>query len=310
MPVRPPPAAPPAPFIDALGHGAGDRRIDVLRGIAATGSISQAARETGVSYKAAWQAIDTLTNLAGVPLVRRAVGGAGGGGAALTAQGARLLELARALDVARREVHARWLAEGEGSCGGDPGDDAGLVAADARPADATAATLSRLALRTSMRNQLPATVEHLETTGRIVRVIMRLDGRAADPSADGPAAAHVAARITRESAELLGLRPGLPVIVLCKATAVRIERLTPGHAVARGRPDPDAMRSVADPATINRLEGTVGSATRGEGGDELAVALAGGLRLIGFAAGGTGLRTRQRVRASIDEAALVVALAG
>ncbi len=104
-----------------------------------------------------------------------------------------------------------WLAAGAGPDGGDPDDGAGLVPADARPADATAATLSRLALRTSMRNQLPATVEHLETTGRIVRVVMRLDGRAAD---------HVAARITRESAELLGLRPGLPVIALCKATAV------------------------------------------------------------------------------------------
>ena len=101
------------PFIDALGHGAGDKRIEILRGIAATGSISQAAREAGVSYKAAWQAIDTLTNLAGVALVQRAVGGAGGGGAVLTAQGTRLLGLAQAFDAARREVHARWLAEQE-----------------------------------------------------------------------------------------------------------------------------------------------------------------------------------------------------
>lgn len=289
------------PSIDALGHGAGDRRIEVLRGIAATRSISQAARETGISYKAAWQAIDILTNLAGVPLVRRAVGGAGGGGAALTAQGARLLELAQALDAARREVHARWLAAGAGPDGGDPDDGAGLVPADARPADATAATLSRLALRTSMRNQLPATVEHLETTGRIVRVVMRLDGRAAD---------HVAARITRESAELLGLRPGLPVIALCKATAVRVERRTPARAGTRGHPIAEKAGSGEDRAAINRLDGTVASATRGEGGDELAVALAGGLQLIGFAAAGTVLRTGQHVRASIDEAALVVALAG
>jgi molybdate transport repressor ModE-like protein len=49
-----------------------DRRIAILRGIAQSGSISQAARDVGVSYKAAWQAIDTLTNLAGVPLVAAA----------------------------------------------------------------------------------------------------------------------------------------------------------------------------------------------------------------------------------------------
>ena len=48
-----------------------DKRIDILRQIGQGGSISQAARAVGVSYKAAWQAIDTLTNLAGVPLVLR-----------------------------------------------------------------------------------------------------------------------------------------------------------------------------------------------------------------------------------------------
>ncbi|WP_430749762.1 winged helix-turn-helix domain-containing protein, partial [Comamonas thiooxydans] len=59
----------------ALGYDMADRRIAILRGIAQSGSISQAARDVGVSYKAAWQAIDTLTNLAGVPLVERSVGG-------------------------------------------------------------------------------------------------------------------------------------------------------------------------------------------------------------------------------------------
>ena len=66
---------------DALGHALADKRIDILRQIGTYGSISQAARAVGVSYKAAWQAVDTLTNLAGTPLVARAVGGAGGGGA-------------------------------------------------------------------------------------------------------------------------------------------------------------------------------------------------------------------------------------
>ena len=75
--------SPPQPprLSDALSHGVADKRIDILRAIARTGSISQAARDVAVSYKAAWQAVDTLTNLAGVPLVERAVGGVGGGGA-------------------------------------------------------------------------------------------------------------------------------------------------------------------------------------------------------------------------------------
>lgn len=261
----------PSPrFIDALGHGPSDKRIDILRGIASTGSISQAAREAGVSYKAAWQAIDTLTNLAGVPLVERAVGGAGGGGALLTAQGGHLLELADALDTARREVHARWSSRGA---------DAGAQAD---------ATMARLAVRTSMRNQLPATIDALTPFDRTVRVQMRLGTCGA-----------MAARITQESAELLGLQVGMTVIALCKATAVRVERV---DAAAHGARRQGAMG--------NRLLGAVASALRGDSGDEIAVALEGGLRLVGFAPSGSGLRVRQRAAVVVDESALVVALAG
>lgn len=261
-------------FIDALGHAPADKRIELLHGIALSGSISQAARDAGVSYKAAWQAIDTLTNLAGVPLVERAVGGSGGGGALLTAHGLHLLELAEALDAARQAVHARWAArevavdpEGAGIAGISMGIDA---------------TMARLAVRTSMRNQLPVVIESLTVTGRIVRVAMQLG-----------AAGRIAARVTQESVELLGLQPGMQAIALCKATAVRVERIAPA-----------AM------ASDNRLAGTVAAAARGESGDELAVALPGGLQLVGFAAGGSGLRTRQRVTAIVDESAVVVALPG
>ena len=59
----------------ALGHKPTDKRIAILREVGSCGSISQAARAVGVSYKAAWQAVDTLTNLAGASLVARAVGG-------------------------------------------------------------------------------------------------------------------------------------------------------------------------------------------------------------------------------------------
>jgi molybdate transport system regulatory protein len=83
----PPPATPAVSFAGALGHERADKRIEILQGIARSGSISQAAREAGISYKAAWQALDTLNNLAGVPLVSRAVGGAGGGGASAGGSG-------------------------------------------------------------------------------------------------------------------------------------------------------------------------------------------------------------------------------
>lgn len=62
----------------ALTDGVTDKRLAILRGVASTGSISEAARQVGVSYKSAWQAIETLSNLAGTALVEKVVGGAGG----------------------------------------------------------------------------------------------------------------------------------------------------------------------------------------------------------------------------------------
>ena len=263
----------PPRFSDALGHGMSDKRIDILRGIGRSGSISQAGREAGVSYKAAWQAIDTLTNLAGVPLVARAVGGAGGGGATLTPHGAQLLALAEALDAARQAVHRRWSAETAGA--------AGAGASAANPGAALAMT--RLALRTSMRNQLPAHIERIDLQGRIARVVMQLGQ-----------SGRIAARVTEESVQLLGLAAGMPVIALCKATAVRVALAAAGTRAPRG----------------NHLSGSVRGVARGETGDEITLALAPGLQIVGFAPPGAVARARQRVTAAVDESALVVALAG
>ena len=258
-------------FTDALGHSQSDKRIDILRGIGRSGSISQAARDASVSYKAAWQAIDTLTNLAGVQLVERAVGGAGGGGASLTAQGAQLLELSEALDVARMAVQQRWrAASGDGAIAGMDGDRVAELGS------------SRLALRTSMRNQLPAMVAAINSTGPISRVVLQLGENAT-----------VTARITRESTELLGLFIGMHVVALCKATAIGVRRAD------------DVAASI--PIT-NRIDGKVTSVERGEAGEEVSLVFAGGVQLVGFAKAGSGLRVRGRAIAEIDEAAVVVAL--
>ena len=258
-------------FTDALGHSQSDKRIDILRGIGRSGSISQAARDASVSYKAAWQAIDTLTNLAGVQLVERAVGGAGGGGASLTAQGAQLLELSEALDVARMAVQQRWrVSSGDGAIAGIDADRVAELGS------------SRLALRTSMRNQLPAMVAAIDTTGVISRLVLQLGDDAT-----------VTARITRESTELLGLVVGMHVVALCKATAIRVRR---------------ADDAAVSEKTTNRIDGKVTSVERGAAGDEVSLVLAGGVRLVGFAEAGSGLRVRGRAIAEIDEAAVVVAL--
>lgn len=249
-----------------------DKRIDILRQIGACGSISQAARAVGVSYKAAWQAVDTLTNLAGTPLVARAVGGAGGGGAQLTEAGHQLLAAADAMAQARGAVLSRWQATPH-----------------AGPA------LARLAVRTSMRNQLPCVVERLLVQGQIVGVQLRL-GVDGVGGADG---AVLASRITRESAELLDLQPGLAVQALCKATAVRVER---GGRLA-------SAAAVANAPGTHRLPAKATRVVRGESGDEVSAELVGGLQMVGFAAPGSGLRAGSPVVLVVEDNAVVLALA-
>lgn len=259
---------------DALGHALTDKRIDILRQISACGSISQAARAVGVSYKAAWQAVDTLTNLAGTSLVARAVGGAGGGGAQLTEAGHQLLAAADAMAQARGAVLSRWQATPH-----------------AGPA------LARLAVRTSMRNQLPCVVDRLAVQGQIVCVHLRLEGDGTVNDAAG--AVSLASRITRESAELLGLQPGLAVLALCKATAVRVER------GGRAAPAP----ATAAPAGTLRLPGRATRVVRGKSGDEVSAELATGLHMVGFAAPHSGLRAGSAVVLVVEENAVVLALA-
>ncbi|HLN90349.1 MAG TPA: LysR family transcriptional regulator, partial [Patescibacteria group bacterium] len=50
----------------------GEGRIGLLEAIDRCGSISRAAREVGISYKTAWDAVDAMNNAAEKPLVRRA----------------------------------------------------------------------------------------------------------------------------------------------------------------------------------------------------------------------------------------------
>jgi molybdate transport system regulatory protein len=243
----------------ALGHEVSDKRIDILRQVAQVGSISEAARIAGVSYKAAWQAIETLGNLAGQPLVEKVVGGVGGGGAQLSTAGHRLLDAADRFAQARATVLAGLRQE------------AGI--------GLPAAGLLSLGLRTSMRNQLPCTVVSLSTRGNVVRVALGLSHGAV-----------LHARITVESAELLGLRPNLPALALCKATAVRVER--------SGTPQEGS----------NVLHGRVQRTSSSDLDCEVSLQLNPELHLVGFAPEAFEGQTGESAVARVDEAAIVIAV--
>lgn len=62
----------------------GPGRLSLLRAIDATGSISAAARQMGMSYRRAWLLVEAMNHEFREPLVTRHIGGVSGGGAQLT----------------------------------------------------------------------------------------------------------------------------------------------------------------------------------------------------------------------------------
>ena len=84
----------------ALGNG----KADLLDAIAATGSISQAAKQLGMSYRRAWLLVDTMNQCFVTPLVITQTGGAHGGGTQLTELGVQVLQVFRQMQHAALEA--------------------------------------------------------------------------------------------------------------------------------------------------------------------------------------------------------------
>lgn len=72
-----------------LGYG----RIVLLERIREHGSITGAAKSMEISYRHAWQLVDSMNRQAPRPLVVSATGGKNGGGAHLTADGEQAIGL-------------------------------------------------------------------------------------------------------------------------------------------------------------------------------------------------------------------------
>jgi molybdate transport system regulatory protein len=194
-------------------------------------------------------------------LVEKAVGGSGGGGARLTQAGIQLLEAAELLEQARSTV---------------------LLTIEQRAGNALNMTgLVGLGLRTSMRNQLPCTVQAIKHEAGITRVTLAL-----------PHGAILVSKITRESAELLGLKPGTSALALCKATAVQV------------------WRELPMPPTSNPLLGEIIGTGPTEPGQELTLRLKSNFQFIGFNSSKEQFRAGETVVATLDESAVVIALPG
>jgi molybdate transport system regulatory protein len=178
-------------WFGAGGRGfAGHNRIELLRKIRETGSINRAAQSLGLSFKAAWQAVEQMNNSADQPLVVRARGGKDGGGTRLTEHGEDLVAAFEAAE-AEHERLLRSLSERVA--------DFGLLHQ----------WVKRIGMRTSARNQFWGTVSSVRKGGVNGEVIL-----------DVPGAGRVVASITNDSVDALGLRPGREACAVIKASSV------------------------------------------------------------------------------------------
>ena len=84
----------------------GPGKAELLERIAEAGSIAAAGRAMGMSYKRAWSLVEEMNAAFRDPLVARARGGPGGGGAALTSAGENVLRNYRELEALTAEAGA------------------------------------------------------------------------------------------------------------------------------------------------------------------------------------------------------------
>jgi molybdate transport system regulatory protein len=90
----------------AIGPG----KIALLEHIASGGSLSQAARELGMSYRRAWQLLASLNSSFDERVALSVRGGSGGGGARLTPFGRLLVRVYREFDAELQQRAARSFA--------------------------------------------------------------------------------------------------------------------------------------------------------------------------------------------------------
>ncbi len=175
--------------VDGENFG-GKGRIELLARIAESGSITQAAKAIKMSYKAAWDAIDSMNNLAGEPLVERLTGGKGGGGTRLTKRGQQLVDNFIIIDKEHRDFIAQLGRHAKGIA-----DDFLLI--------------KRMNMKTSVRNQYRGIITQLKIGAVNDEIEVQIAG-----------GQKLIAIITHESTEELGLRIGSEVFALVKASSI------------------------------------------------------------------------------------------
>lgn len=213
------------------------RMIELLRAIEQSGSINQAAKQAGLSYKGAWQMIERANNLAPKVLVATATGGSKGGGTTLTTAGLSLVRLFTRLE----DQHRAFLQELNQSLADDP--DVILL-------------LKRQAVKASARNQLFGQITRISPGSVNAEVFVLLKG-----------GEQVVASVPLPALAELSLSIGGDAILLVDASDILVLRCDDEHYAlsARNRLDGSVIRvqcdSVDSEVIIQLLSGETIAAT-------------------------------------------------
>ena len=180
-------------------------QIELLAAIDTCGSISQAAKQVGISYKTAWDRIDAMNNMSAQPLVVRSTGGAQGGGTLLTELGHRVISGFQAL----QDEHQKFIERL-----GDKLHNLNDVASFMRSES----------VKTSARNQFRGTVSNIALGAVNTEVELDIGTNQS-----------IIAMITQESVEQLGLEKNSDVVALIKASSVILSTNTKVVTSARNK---------------------------------------------------------------------------
>jgi molybdate transport system regulatory protein len=82
----------------------GEGRLDIFRAVERTGSLSAAARELGMSYRAVWGKVRTTEERLGVKLIETVAGGHKRGGTQLTEAGITFINQFEKFDRQARQA--------------------------------------------------------------------------------------------------------------------------------------------------------------------------------------------------------------
>lgn len=171
----------------------GRDRMRLLQAVAREGSITAGAKAVGLTYKAAWDALDAMANMFGQPLLETRTGGRTGGGAKLTPAGIRVIEAFGRLE----SEMARVVKTLEPDLAGSGISPLSLV--------------SGFMMRTSARNVLRGTIVAIHSDVLSAEIAVAVSGETT-----------IYALITTESLRELGLCVGRQAFVLIKASFVVI----------------------------------------------------------------------------------------